>query len=70
MDEDKYRMREKIMIKLFSSAREQLHTQNEPKVVTMTALQQSMKLLSAFGATLDEEELSDQLSSVRLSLLV
>ena len=57
------------MINLFSSTRGHLHAPSEPKVTSTSAtLLQSMKFLSAFGQVVDEEDLSDQGSSVRLSL--
>ena len=57
------------MINLFSSTRGHLHAHSEPKIATTSAaLQQSMKFLSPFGKVLDEEDLTDQGSSVRLSL--
>ena len=57
------------MINQFSSTRGHLHAHSEPKVaITSSALLQSMKFSSAFGKVLDEEDLTDQGSSVRLSL--
>jgi hypothetical protein len=57
----------KEMTKPPSSPRGYLHVNTKGKGVAMMAIQ-SMKLLSAFGVSHDEEDFSDQDSSVRLIL--